>query len=83
MIGTLFGKIWDLVDHCFSRPHVDIELKSDGYGKRVNGLIPSKEPIYVSEAVYNYDFHWDLIIMFVSSSIAFGGFCYGLYQFFI
>lgn len=68
MIATLFSKIWDLVAPYFSHPYVDIELKFDGYGKRVNGLIPSKEPIYVSEAVYNYDFHWDYVMIIKNNS---------------
>lgn len=68
MLGTLFGKIWDLILPCFFHPYVDIELKSDGYGKRINGLVPSKEPVHVSEAVYNYDFHWDYVMIIKNNS---------------
>ena len=68
MLGTFFGKIWDLFAPYFSHPYVDIEIKSDGYGKRVNGMIPSKEPVYVSEAVYNYDFHWDYVMIIKNNS---------------
>ncbi len=68
MFGTLLSKIWDLVIPCFSHPYVDIELRSDGYGKRNRGLIPSKEPVYVSEAVYDYDFHWDFVMIIKNNS---------------
>lgn len=68
MIGTLIGKIWDLIAPCFSRPYVDIELKLDEYGKKVNGMVPSKEPVYVSEAVYNYDFHWNYVMIIKNNS---------------
>lgn len=68
MIGTLIGKIWDLAASFFSHPHVDIELKSVGFGKRNRGLIPSKEPIHVTEAVYNYDFQWDYVMIIKNNS---------------
>lgn len=68
MIGTLFGKIWDLAAPYFYRPYIDIELKLDGYGKRVNGMVPSKEAFHVSEAVCNYDFHWDYVMIIKNNS---------------
>lgn len=68
MFGTLLGKILDWVAPCFSHPYLDIELISNGFGKRNNGLIPSKEPIHVTEAVYNYDFHWDYLMIIKNNS---------------
>lgn len=68
MLGTLFGKIWDLFAPCFSHPYVDIELKSDGYSKRNRGLISSKELMHVTETVYNYDFQWNYVMIIKNNS---------------
>ena len=68
MLGTLLGKIWDLFASCFSHPYLDIELKSDYFWQRNNGLIPSKEPIHITEAVYNYNFHWNYVMIIKNNS---------------
>lgn len=68
MFGTLFGKIWDLIVPCFSHPYIDVELRLDGYKQLNKRLISSKETIHVSEAVYDYDFRWDYVMVIKNNS---------------
>ena len=69
MLGTLLGKIWEVIASIYSHPYVDVEMRHVNYSKHCEGLVQtSKEPVYVSEVVGRYDFVWNYKLIIKNNS---------------